>query len=169
MSTVWSVVRRVLAGGAVVALAVAFAGQLGGPDEPARPPTVAAGANLVAPEVLVHRTATCGCCGGYEGILEEAGYSVRSRVHADLALIRADLGVPDGESSCHTMEIGGYVVEGHVPLEAIDDLLNQQPAIDGIALAGMPAGSPGMAGQQEAPFRVTALQGGIATGVFGEY
>lgn len=64
--------------------------------------------------------------------------------------------------------VAGYFVEGHVPVEAIDRLLAERPAIDGIALPGMPAGSPGMGGVQEGPFEVLAVTDGVAT-VFGSY
>ncbi|MCC5949107.1 MAG: hypothetical protein JJT89_11680 [Nitriliruptoraceae bacterium] len=171
MSTPWSILRRLLAGGAIVALAVGFvAHQAGQGSDPILPPSAnGVATDAAAPSVVVHRTATCGCCGGYEDILADAGYAVTSRIHDDLAPVRAELGVPESEASCHTMEVAGYVVEGHMPLTALEDLLLERPAVDGIALAGMPAGSPGMPGEQQAPFRVTALEGGAVTGTFGDY
>lgn len=118
---------------------------------------------------VVHRTETCSCCGGYEDFLEARGFEVVHEMHDDLAPVKAELGVPMSEGSCHTSVIDGYVVEGHVPMLAITQLLDQQPDIDGIALAGMPVGSPGMPGEQTEPFVVTALEDGEVTGTFGTY
>jgi hypothetical protein len=119
--------------------------------------------------VVVHRTETCSCCGGYEEILAAAGFGVEQQMHDDLAPVRAELGVPEDQQSCHTLEVDGYAAEGHVPLEALDDLLTQRPDVDGIALAGMPLGSPGMPGEQEEPFVVTLLSGGDVVGELGQY
>jgi hypothetical protein len=76
--------------------------------------------------------------------------------------------VPSSAWSCHTAIVDGYVVEGHVPVEAIDDLLDAAPLIDGIALAGMPPGSPGMPGTKEGPFQVLTIRSGT-TAPFGSY
>jgi hypothetical protein len=118
---------------------------------------------------VVHRTETCGCCGAYEDVLEARGFEVVQEIHPDLAPVKAELGVPPSEQSCHTSVIDGYVVEGHVPMLAIRQLLDQRPDIDGIALGGMPSGSPGMPGQQTEPFVVTTLVDGEVTGEFGSY
>jgi hypothetical protein len=85
-----------------------------------------------------------------------------------MAVIKAERGVPEGAWSCHTAVVAGYVVEGHVPAEAIEALLAQRPPIDGIALPAMPDGSPGMPGVKAAPFEILAIDGG-ATSVFGAY
>ncbi len=120
-------------------------------------------------EIVVHRSATCGCCAGWEDEMVAAGFAVRAEVHADMEAVKAAFGVPPAEQSCHTSEVGGYVVEGHVPAAALRDLLAQRPAVDGITLAGMPAGSPGMPGEQVEPFVVHTIADGAVTGVFGEY
>jgi hypothetical protein len=86
----------------------------------------------------------------------------------DLTAIKAEHGVPQAAWSCHTAIIDGYVVEGHVPIEAIDDLLAEHPPIDAIALPGMPAGSPGMPGVKAAPFEILAIEAGT-TSTFGSY
>lgn len=96
------------------------------------------------PAVTVHRSPSCGCCGGWAGHLRSAGYVVTIIDEADLAPIKTKAGVPDALQSCHTAFIDGYVVEGHVPLEAIERMLTERPALRGIAVPGMPTGSPGM-------------------------
>jgi hypothetical protein len=138
-----------------------------GADAVAAPPTAeAADDELVA---VIHRSETCGCCGAYEEFLEERGFTVMQEMHESVEQTKDELGVPLSERSCHTAEIGGYVVEGHVPLLAIRKLLAEQPDIDGIALAGMPAGSPGMPGAKLEPFVVTSIVDGEVTGEFGVY
>jgi len=96
------------------------------------------------------------------------GWTVRSIETDDMTRIKRQHNLPDSTWSCHTAVIDGYVVEGHVPMAAIEDMLSTRPAIDGIALPGMPAGSPGMPGVQEGPLQVLAVNDGNATG-FGAY
>lgn len=119
--------------------------------------------------VVVHRSETCGCCGAYEEFLAERGYTVEQRMYESVEPVKDELGVPAAERSCHTAEIGGYVVEGHMPLLAIRKLLAEQPDIDGITLAGMPVGSPGMPGEKTEPFVVNAIVDGEVVDVFGVY
>lgn len=118
---------------------------------------------------IIHRTDTCSCCGAYEEILEAAGVTVQPSIHEDLTHVRTAFGVPEGQASCHTGQIAGYAIEGHVPLAAIEQLLTDRPDVDGIALAGMPAGSPGMPGSKQAPLVVTLLDGGQVVGELGRY
>ena len=136
------------------------------PEDP--PGTVLAAASQDSPFV-VHRTDTCGCCGAYEEILEAHGVVVEASVHEDVSHVRRAFGVPEDQASCHTGQIAGYAVEGHVPLEAIDRLLTERPEVDGIALAGMPAGSPGMPGPRQGPLVVTLVDGGEVVGELGRY
>ena len=96
------------------------------------------------------------------------GYTVQSVVTEDMSELKRQLGVPGEASSCHTAVIDGYVVEGHVPIQAVQDLLEGRPEIAGIALPGMPAGSPGMGGAKTGPFEVLSLVAG-ATESFGSY
>ena len=84
----------------------------------------------------------------------------------DMAAFKAEVGVPMEYASCHTTIVAGYFVEGHVPLAAIERLLAERPDIDGLALPGMPPGSPGMGGTQQGPFEVLAITDGVAT-LFG--
>ena len=101
---------------------------------------------------IIHKTPTCGCCGVYSSYMKKEGYHVEINDMADLSGIKQSLGVPSELESCHTSEIGGYVVEGHIPNEAIERLLSEKPNIKGIGMAGMPAGSPGMPGPKTNDF-----------------
>lgn len=119
--------------------------------------------------VTVHRTAACGCCGQYETYLEAAGITVETMIHDDMAVTKAGFGIPDDQRSCHTNELAGYAAEGHVPIEALVQLVEEAPEIDGISLAGMPSGSPGMPGEQEVPFIVHTFVEGQVPGELGRF
>lgn len=95
-------------------------------------------------KMTVTRDSNCGCCGNWVAHVKAAGFPVDVVELADVMPLKARLGVPEALMSCHTAEIGGYVVEGHVPAEAIKRLLRERPQAKGIAVAGMPIGSPGM-------------------------
>ena len=117
--------------------------------------------------VVVHKSPTCGCCGVYASYLKRQGYDVEVHNTNDVEAKKQELGVPYELVSCHTSEVGGYVVEGHVPEEAVAKLLTEKPDIKGIGMAGMPAGSPGMGGSQAEPFVVyEILDDGSKGGVF---
>jgi hypothetical protein len=131
----------------------------------ASPTAVTAIEDLV---VEVHRAPNCGCCIGWEAYMIDEGFTVDSWEDPGLTEFKATSGVPMDAMSCHTAIVDGYVVEGHVPVGAILDLLEQRPDIDGIALPGMPQGSPGMPGEQLAPFEILAFDDGV-TSVFGDY
>ena len=130
--------------------------------------TSAVAAGVQTALVEVHSAPGCGCCAGWAEYMESHGYTVETTEDADLAEFKAARGVPAQAQSCHTAVIDGYTVEGHVPVEAIEDLLTERPDIDGIALPGMPSGSPGMPGEKLAPFEVLVIDDGT-TAVFGEY
>ena len=101
------------------------------------------------PLLTVHKDPNCGCCGGWVEHLRAAGFEVAVRETSDLQPLKARLGVPDALASCHTAEMGRYVIEGHVPVRAIERLLGEQPDARGLAVPGMPLGSPGMGGAPE--------------------
>lgn len=94
--------------------------------------------------MVVHKTPTCGCCGLWVEHMRDAGFKVDVRDTNDLEPIKVTLGVPNGKGSCHTAEIDGYVIEGHVPAEDVRRLLSERPNARGLVLPGMPLGSPGM-------------------------
>jgi hypothetical protein len=94
--------------------------------------------------VTVYKTPTCGCCGNWVQYMNAQGYACTVTNQADLSDVKAKYGVPANLQSCHTSLVGGYVIEGHVPVEDINRLLREKPAIAGLAAPGMPAASPGM-------------------------
>ena len=96
------------------------------------------------PRMTVNRDPACGCCGGWIAHVKAAGFPVDEIESANLAPLKARLGVPVELSSCHTAEIGGYVIEGHVPADAIKRLLAERPQAKGLAVGGIPIGSSGM-------------------------
>lgn len=124
--------REAISAGAAIAAALAFGGVA----------SAAAGAKAA---MTTYRDPGCGCCGKWADLAKSAGYPITVVPTTDMAAVKSRLGVPDALASCHTTKVGGYVVEGHVPFEAVDKLLRTKPrGIIGIALPGMPAGSPGM-------------------------
>jgi|SRR5690606_26612378 len=96
------------------------------------------------PLVTVYKSPTCGCCSLWIDHLEENGFRVEAVDVDDLAAIKRQYGIPDALSSCHTAVVGDYVVEGHVPAEDVRRLLAERPDAGGLAVPGMPVGSPGM-------------------------
>ncbi|HLB79176.1 MAG TPA: DUF411 domain-containing protein [Dongiaceae bacterium] len=106
------------------------------------------------PEILVYKSPECGCCGLWSTHLTESGFAVRIVEIDDLTPVKRQARVPEDLETCHTAFLDGYVVEGHVPVGAIDKLLNERPSVIGVAVPGMPAGAPGMPGAQREPFDV---------------
>jgi len=101
-----------------------------------------AGAAYAEPvKMVVHKSATCGCCGKH---MRKAGFAVEEIVEPDMGAVKARLGVPRDMHSCHTAEIDGYLVEGHVPARAIREVLRERPKAIGLSAPGMPIGAPGM-------------------------
>lgn len=96
------------------------------------------------PNVVVNKDPTCGCCGAWADHMRAAGFPVEVVEVADINRIKVRLGVPQPLASCHTAEVGGYVVEGHVPAAEVKRLLAERPEGRGLAVPGMPMGSPGM-------------------------
>lgn len=128
-----------------VLLAVAA---IGGRTAQAAPATV---------RVEVWKDPSCGCCGGWVRHMRGAGFEVVAHDVADLDAVKRANGVPEALWSCHTALVEGYVVEGHMPASAVRRLLAGRPDIRGIALPGMPLGSPGMNGPKTEPFTIYAL------------
>ena len=129
----------------------------------------AAVGQAAALSVVVYRSPTCACCSEHEAYLREAGVEVQAVVDPDIERVKKSFGIPREMYSCHTAEIAGYFVEGHVPLAAIEKLVAEKPDLDGIALPGMPPGAPGMAGVQEGALEVFAIRDGKVVGLFGEH
>lgn len=123
----------------------------------------------VAHTLHVTKTPTCGCCAAWVDLAREEGFEVKVTETRDYVGMKHAAGVPDELWSCHTAEIEGYTVEGHVPFDALRKLLDERPQIEGISVPGMPAGSPGMGDDPEARFDVIAFGGSAGDGeVFHE-
>ena len=110
--------------------------------------------------VEVFKTPSCGCCYGYVLFLEEEKFKVKQTDMRSLHAIKIKHNIPLEMQSCHTTILGKYFIEGHVPIEAINKLLKEQPDIDGISLPGMPIGTPGMPGEKEEPYIIYQLVDG---------
>lgn len=94
--------------------------------------------------MTVYKDPNCGCCEQWVDHVKKAGFAVTVRDTADMDSVKASFGVPSGLSSCHTARVGSYTIEGHVPADLIVKLLKEQPVGRGLAVPGMPMGSPGM-------------------------
>lgn len=108
--------------------------------------------------ITVYKTPYCGCCTGWAEAVAKAGYSVKTIDLEDLEEIKLQSSVTDELAGCHTAIFGDYILEGHVPLEAIDKLIEEKPDIRGIAAPGMPAGSLGMGYDPNARYDVYAFK-----------
>ena len=110
-----------------------------------------------AGEMTVYKNPWCGCCSVWADAMKQAGYKVKLVDLEDLTVIKRQAGVPEQLNSCHTVSYGKYVLEGHVPLEAIRKLDKEKPDIRGIGVAGMPSGSLGMGYDPKARYDVMAF------------
>ncbi|EGV49836.1 DUF411 domain-containing protein [Candidatus Endoriftia persephone] len=119
-----------------------------------------------AADVVVYKSPTCGCCKGWVSHLKENGYTVEVHNQRNMNPVKAELGVPRHLQSCHTAKVGEYVIEGHVPADVIARLLKEKPSIKGLAVPGMPMGSPGMEGPREDPYDVVTFQANGKTTVY---
>ncbi|MDP4008933.1 MAG: DUF411 domain-containing protein [bacterium] len=119
-------------------------------------------------KAVVFQDPSCGCCGVYAEYLQRAGVLVERNKTSNMGAIKTEYGIPYELSSCHTTVVGGYVVEGHIPLEAIEKLLEEKPNILGIAMPGMPSGSPGMPGPKTETWTIYALERDGSSSIFLE-
>ena len=148
---------RVAAGGVVVALTPAL--------------TEAAGTDVLKPvKITVYKSPTCGCCKGWVDHARAAGFEVATHDIGESAMeeVKATAGIPPALRSCHTGLVGKYAVEGHVPADVIKQLLKDAPKVAGIAVPGMPVGSPGMEmpGRRPDKYDIIAFERGGKTRVF---
>lgn len=122
------------------------------------------------PLVEVFKSPTCGCCGAWVDHLKEAGFPVKVVEVDDTTVTRKRQGLPDNFGSCHTGIVNGYVVEGHVPATEIKRLLTANPVAIGLAVPGMPVGSPGMEyGERKDPYDVYLIDKSGRETVFAHY
>lgn len=119
---------------------------------------------------VFYRNPGCGCCHAWTGKMAEAGIEVDLQDTDDLAPLAAKLGIPEALVGCHVGEIGGYAISGHVPPADIQRLLSEKPAARGLAVPGMPVGSPGMEmGGQTEPYEVVLFRTDGTTERFAAY
>lgn len=121
-------------------------------------------------DIVVYKSPTCGCCDAWIEHLRAARFTVVPRDTSDVGAVKRRLGVLPSLESCHTAVVGRYVVEGHVPADVIERLLEERPPIVGLAVPGMPAGSPGMEGARpHVPYDVIAFDSLGRTWVYARY
>ncbi len=148
--------RRLLIGGAAL-LAIAPVGTL---------------AQTAGPAIRVMKDPNCGCCSAWIEILERDGFAVTTEASAGTLLMRykAENGIPPAMASCHTGRVDGYMIEGHVPVADIRRLLDERPDAVGLAVPGMPYGSPGMGPETERDaYDVFLIRRDGSTEVFTRY
>jgi len=119
------------------------------------------------PEISVYKNASCGCCKKWVEHLQAAGFRVTVHDTSTLAGVMERYGVPRKLTACHTAVVDGYVIEGHVPADVIQRLLKERPGIAGVAVPGMPAGSPGMESETPARFYILTFDKNGTTSVYG--
>lgn len=138
---------------------------------PQAPSSTVASAQQRLPVMIVNKSPSCGCCGLWVKHMQNAGFKVEVNDTDDMGSIKQRVGVPYGKGSCHTAEVGGYFIEGHVPAEDIKRLLAERPDAKGLVVPGMPAGSPGMElpdGRIQ-PYTVELVANDGATSVFSHH
>lgn len=112
---------------------------------------------LTLEPITLYKTPTCGCCGVYSQYLSNQGFNVNVQQLEQLTAIKQQYNIPTALQSCHTSIMGNYFVEGHIPQQAIEKLLTEKPNIAGIAMPGMPSGSPGMPGSKDETWIIYAV------------
>ena len=128
-------------------------------------------ASASLPTMTVYKSPTCGCCTKWVEHIEAAGFTVQTQDLADVTSRKDALGVPQRLRSCHTAKVGEYVIEGHVPAADVKHLLSEAPEVRGVAVPGMPVGSPGMEvpGRPAQPYRVIAFSAEEAASIFARH
>lgn len=127
------------------------------------------GAFAEDPKITVYKSPTCGCCTKWVSHLRENGFEVETTDLNDLRIIKSMSGIKPEQASCHTAKVDGYVIEGHVPADDIKRLLAEHPEARGLAVPGMPMGSPGMESAQPDHYQVLLLDNDGNTQVFAEH
>lgn len=148
-----TVSRRALLGASGVALAGGIAGCLGGSDDEWE-----TGDQLPVDSARQYNAPNCACCEQYADYLRgHIDTELREETPEDIAAVKHERGVPQVLESCHTIDLDSYVIEGHIPVGAIETLFEETPPVAGIALPGMPAGSPGMGGEKSEQWTIYAF------------
>ena len=107
--------------------------------------------------MYVTKSPTCGCCGAWVTLAHKEGYDVEVKQTRDVTTVKLEADIPGKLWACHTAMIEGYVIEGHISFDALEMLLEERPKLTGIAVPGMPAGSPGMGNDPTARYDVFAF------------
>ena len=131
--------------------------------------SITAAISATPPTLTVFKTKTCGCCGKWVEHLRASGFKVIVNEVASTGEYREKYGVPEKLQSCHTAVVEGYTIEGHVPAADIQRLLKEKPKAKGLAVAGMPAGSPGMEGPREDAYSVVKFDEDGMLSVYQKY
>jgi hypothetical protein len=121
------------------------------------------------PTITVYKDPSCGCCKNWIEHLIKNGYGVDAKDTPAMADIKRTLGVPEALTACHTAVVNGYLIEGHVPAADIAKLLKEKPKVAGLAVPGMPMGSPGMEGPRRQHYQVLSFDKSGKTKVFASY
>ena len=119
-----------------------------------------------AHEMTVFMSPTCLCCTKWAKHMRSGGFSGHVVSQQHMGPVKERIGVPAALRSCHTAVVGGYVIEGHVPADAVSRLLQERPAVAGLAVPGMPAGAPGMESPRPERYRILSFDRGGANTVF---
>lgn len=131
---------------------------------------LALGSAAQAAALTVYKSASCGCCSKWVEHVEKHGFTAKVVNIEDVMAVKAKAGIPKALTSCHTSMVGGYVVEGHVPAADIKKLLAARPKAKGIAVAGMPMGSPGMEhGDHREPYKTVLIKADGSTATFASH
>lgn len=124
---------------------------------------------VIAEEIMVYKSPTCGCCKKWVSHLEDKGFDVKTKNMSDVRPIKNKYGVEQKFQSCHTAKIGKYFIEGHVPAKDIKRLLKEKPDIKGLSVPGMVMGSPGMEGHRKDKYNVLAIDKNDNATVYSQY
>ena len=119
-----------------------------------------------SPKVEVYKDPTCGCCALWVAHMKTQGFATTVTDARDIAAVKTKYHVPNQLRSCHTALVGSYVLEGHVPAADVQRLLKQRPMVVGLAVPGMPVGSPGMEGANGRPYDVLTFDAAGKTTVY---
>ena len=123
-----------------------------------------------ARQITAYRSPTCGCCGEWVKHMQAQGFQVQDNIVEDMGGVKREHNVPEDLASCHTAIANGYVIEGHIPAADVKRLLTEKPDVVGIAVPGMPIGSPGMeSGNVKDPYTVFTYNQAGQTTVFVEH
>lgn len=131
--------------------------------------TPAAWAADALPTIEVYKSPTCGCCGKWVEHMKANGFKVATHEMNDVTPHKQRLGVPVGMGSCHTAEVGGYLVEGHVPADDVKRLLAEKPKAKGLVSPGMPQSAPGMDMPGKQPYEIFLVRQDGSTSSFARH